>query len=805
MEAIESDYEEQNFLDSVKFLKKITRGGEVEVHPVEDALIVEYTIEATLLDDNDREILSEVRDTSKVIRLHNLREESPSSITQQIIDKCPLINENQREKIEKLVSYLKKRDPPNERTVSKTAEKLQAFREKRKERLNAEIKDPGTDFGSEDVANLRDIEIYTDMIYEEDVKLRIQGTQLLLQLARNPDNLDDLCSSESLLNMLSRVLKEEKTKNIEIATNVTYVFFCFSSFSLFHNILKAYKIGATTIELINEQIEYSKKMELMLQQQQKKKDNYKKFQFKQEQYLRVAFYLLFNMAEDVRIEIKMQKKKIIPSLCYFLRRSNEDLIIIVLSFLKRLSIRSENKEIMIQEKIAPLLERILVNSCGRDLQTVLLRLIFNLSFDTKFRRLMIRLEYIGKLTQNIGKCPIRNKLIFQIFYLISTDKHHRECFADNEETIKILIKLFAGDKERCTIDYKFKYVDDNGTSSVVESNTHFLLLSILANLATDSKCSQYMSNVLKYFLKRAFRKKDALLMKFVRNICSHDKFTPEMVEILMENLEKLLEIVVNFKDDFFSLEGEEELVVNEKHFVLECVGLLSNITMKELDWEHVLQEYKLINWTVNRLATYANDCDEPINIEIITLLGTLCRDPNTAELISKTTTLTLLQEILQNLKESDDKSENVLVQIFYVFYQMIYHKSTRDEVLKNGVIPRILLKFLSSKNMEIRRVCTLIFDIIADYNDEWRDLIQMEKFRLFNNHWLKALHDKPQRTLLDESNEFDDWKEREDLDYNNSLLNSDLDRYYDSDTSEGFLTNKYSFSGSESEGNGYHL
>jgi hypothetical protein len=57
----------------------------------------------------------------------------------------------------------------------------------------------------------------------------------------------------------------------------------------------------------------------------------------------VAFYLLLNLAEDLKVELKMRNKAIIIQLIHALERDNNDLLILVVSFLKKLSVFVENK------------------------------------------------------------------------------------------------------------------------------------------------------------------------------------------------------------------------------------------------------------------------------------------------------------------------------------------------------------------------------------------------------------------------------------------------------------------------------
>jgi membrane-bound lytic murein transglycosylase MltF len=61
----------------------------------------------------------------------------------------------------------------------------------------------------------------------------------------------------------------------------------------------------------------------------------------------VAFYLLLNLAEDLKVELKMRNKSVIPHLIHALDRDNNDLLILVVSFLKKLSVFVENKNDMV--------------------------------------------------------------------------------------------------------------------------------------------------------------------------------------------------------------------------------------------------------------------------------------------------------------------------------------------------------------------------------------------------------------------------------------------------------------------------
>lgn len=63
----------------------------------------------------------------------------------------------------------------------------------------------------------------------------------------------------------------------------------------------------------------------------------------------VALCLLLNLAEDTRTELKMRNKNIVHMLVKILERDDEELLLVVVSFLKKLSIFLENKNDMVRQ------------------------------------------------------------------------------------------------------------------------------------------------------------------------------------------------------------------------------------------------------------------------------------------------------------------------------------------------------------------------------------------------------------------------------------------------------------------------
>ena len=130
-------------------------------------------------------------------------------------------------------------------------------------------------------------------------------------------------------------------------------------------------------------------MERIKKERDKEAKRERKTQKKQDKLLFVAFYILLNLAEDVAVERKMLKKQLIDSLLSMLDHTFADLLVLVVTFLKKTSIFEENKDALKETNIIVKLARFLPCS-SQSLVTITLRLLFNLSFDADFREQMIK-------------------------------------------------------------------------------------------------------------------------------------------------------------------------------------------------------------------------------------------------------------------------------------------------------------------------------------------------------------------------------------------------------------------------------
>ncbi|XP_063838858.1 kinesin-associated protein 3 isoform X1 [Ostrinia nubilalis] len=540
------------------------------------------------------------------------------------------------------------------------------------------------------VAVLNCIDDYVELLYD-DIPEKIKGSALILQLARNPDNLIELSRNEALLSALSRVLREEWKRSIELSTNIVYTFFCFSTYNEFHPVIIQYKIGSLCMDVIDYELkrydQWKEKVEgkkplltpdkselpksripepkrrpksgtwavadvnmqksralvssyhedlcnasdecLSKNDEEQMKRKLKTLSKRQEQLLRVAFYMLLNIADNVKVEEKMHKKDIVGLLIGAMERhSNIDLLILIVSFLQKLSIFVENKNSMasrgIIEKLAPLLD-----SPNADLVNVSLKLLFNLTFDTKLRNKMIKIGLLPKFIQFTSDDKHIN-LAMKILYHLSMDDRVKLMFTQSD-CVKLLTDMLL-----LNVNSESSPGSGPGVTDV--------LLALCVNLAWCERAAQQMAaeGRLRELLARAFRHRNTMLMKLVRNLSHH-----------AQNKLLFVEFVGDIAGAVTSGDAAEE-------FIIECIGTLSNIlnSNNNIDVYAVVERYNLI----------------PCIMKIL--------DPEA---------------------------------------------------------PAYLIDLMQDKNVEIRKMCDSCLDIISQMQNDWAARIKVERFRCHNGQWLSVV------------------------------------------------------------------
>nr|XP_042903737.1 kinesin-associated protein 3 isoform X1 [Parasteatoda tepidariorum]XP_042903739.1 kinesin-associated protein 3 isoform X3 [Parasteatoda tepidariorum]XP_042903740.1 kinesin-associated protein 3 isoform X1 [Parasteatoda tepidariorum] len=684
--------------DEEQHIQRYVRFQHLDVHPTQNALIINYDVDPNMLAQLNDFMLKGSRDTQKVVRLKgSFDTDEIQAIAQAIIDTCPLVPPTKLTEVEQLLYYLHTRKGSTEEVNTEDVE--------------TNSSDSDLIPSDEESASVTNVDSYIELLYEE-IPEKIRASALVLQLARETGNLNVLRKNEILLGALARVLREDGRKSIELSTNIVHVFCCFSVFSQFHPLLAQHKVGSLCIDVVDGELkryeqwseEIAKKKVLidsgksspaMMADYEKSFQKYLTLVKKQNQLLRVCFLLLSHIAEDRKVENKMVNRGIVGLLSKSLSRELPELLILVVTFLMKLSIYIENKEEMefncIVEQVAHL-----VPHENSELLSAVLKLLLNLSFSIESRNSMVKCGLLQKLVTLMSVKAHLNEVL-GILYHISFDDRCKSLFTYTD-CIPLTMKMIVEHSDTVLPKY---------------------LIALAVNLAANKRNAQLMceNDGLRRLVERAFHYQDCLLLKMIRNISQHDGPT------------KIL--FVAFADLF--CEAIHRSTGKNDDFVLECVGIMGNLTIPELDYEMLLFQYDLLGFMKKKLSQ--GNCEDDMILEVIILAGTF-----SAEEVCATTLLEsgMIKHVIEHLNAKQEDDEIVL-HIVYLFYQLIYHRATREVIIKDTQIPGYLLDLMHDKNTEIRKLCDRSLEIISEYNEEWAKKIQIEKFRWHNCQWLEMI------------------------------------------------------------------
>ncbi|XP_064483666.1 kinesin-associated protein 3-like [Ornithodoros turicata] len=653
--------------DDAKCVQRKIRKCAVDVHPTENALVVSYELEGVFLAGT---VLEHSRECQKLIRLKRLNETTDvAALAREVVHKCSILPESKTTEVEQLINYLQCRGDTT-RSSSRVSQRSET-------------------------ASISKTESYVEMLYE-DAADKVRGSALVLRLARNPENLGELCMNDTLLCALARVLREDGRKNMELATNIVYIFFCFSTFSQFHSVITEYKIGSVCMDLIDfEQRRHTQWREDLARKATEDGTEYEKgvrkyhaLAKRQNQLLRVAYYLLLNLAEHPKSEIKMVNRGIVPMLVKSLERDDADLLLLVVSFLKKLSVYYENTAEMAKlgviQWLAPLLPS------RPDLQNALLRLLLNLSFDLELRAGMVRVGLLPKLV-DLLRDPTSAPVVLCILYHISMDDRCKSHFTYTD-CIPIIVKLLL------------HYI---GECVPLEP------AALAINLAASKRNAQLICEHLDALVGQAFRHHDPVLMKVIRNISQHDGPTKTA---LMEHTPLIASALQSVKNE---------------EFVLECIGTLGNLNVPEMNFSGLLQEHRLVQW-IKEILESKESADDML-LEVVVLVGTVTScDVACAHLLVEGGIVLSLTNLL-GAKQEDDE---LVLQIVYAYHGLLRHDAVRLKLVQDSKVPAYLLDLLHDQNPEVRRVCNNALDLVAECEQDWAKRIQRSKFRQHNAQWL---------------------------------------------------------------------
>eukprot|EP00644_Phytophthora_capsici_P008094 jgi/Phyca11/554082/estExt2_Genewise1Plus.C_PHYCAscaffold_580193 len=572
-------------------------------------------------------------------------------------------------------------------------------------------------------AKADELDSYMEKLYDDDVESKLEGAKMILQLAEFAGNIEALVQNEALMSLLSRVLNDDYKKSYDFSLTMMRIFWCFSNFLQLHPLLANYRIGAITLKIIEFELKRHQLHDMLTKLDREKKRNKKRMK-KQDQLLYVCFSVLLNLAEDIHTERKMVKRKIVLFLTKLLDRVAPDLVILTIIFLKKLSIFEENKDVMVELAVVEKLVRYLNCSHDKTIQTAL-KLLFNLSFDSTLREVLVRNSLIPKLVDLLKKPPFR-ALSLRILYHLSIDDRCKSMFTYTE-AIPIVMQLVI-----------------NFPQNIVAKE----LAALAVNLSHNARNAELMcqNRGLEALAARVFRTRDPLLMKVIRNISLWSYTLQE--DLVSDKAYKYRGMWAPFVVSFIEL----CLNTDNHDFSIEVLATLANLTPSDLpsktSWDKLVIDHSLIPF-LNKLLVPGFSQDDMI-LEVVNFVGTLSLEAKCAPLLSSSRLVRTFHSLFQE-KQHDNE---LTLQLLYAFYRMLRHPETFEEILFGvGFVPDLLLA-ADAPNIEVRRMCDVLMDLILDHdlNDggtigDFGHLIRQRRFEIHNAEYLEMIHNETQSAV----------------------------------------------------------
>uniref|UniRef100_A0A1I8E9X8 Kinesin-associated protein 3 n=1 Tax=Wuchereria bancrofti TaxID=6293 RepID=A0A1I8E9X8_WUCBA len=658
---------EQTDRNSDQPLKKKVKNIEFNAHSCSPAVIVKYELESA---DHNLQVASLALPSKHckiVIQLKDLNERVDTlALARHILQVCSIIPECRIHELEQILYYLQKRHSSSSGS-------------------NVNLSAEGLNVISTSRASISNIEDYIEMLYDE-VSEKTKATSLFLKLSQNHRNLQQLIGNEVLMGALVRVLRDDWKKSFELATNIITIGSL--SMQIVDYGLKRWE--AWKAEACHSDECTTRRLNLAVR--------------KQQQLIAACLNLLLNLAEDIRVEMKMVNRRIVALLSKCIQDHDAvlSLLLSATNFLLKLSIYTENKEAMISGRVVENIS-LLFPIKNTTLRHSAIQLLFNLSFIPSLRDQMVSAGFISHVAPLI----------------------------DDESALKLLYQLSINDDAKAMITYTDAL--QNLMRILLTDNGSNIVKAILINIALEKRNAQLLcgndGEGLNLLIEAALNGKDQLLLKIVRNIAIHGGPTQAMFS---KWAIRLLEIVVDKKDE----KGLDS-------FALECLGIINQLT--SVDWASLAEQVSLIPWIEDNLKgqlMVQSHADQLL--QVIILCGTMARQLNAARLIVPLTDQ--LIELLTVHQEDDE----MVIQVVYVFYAIITHEELSESVMGGSAhIGAYLIDLMHDKNVPLRAVCDRALSIIAERSEEWARKMDVERFRWHNLQWLEMVADSSTVTSSD--------------------------------------------------------
>lgn len=577
-------------------------------------------------------------------------------------------------------------------------------------------------------ADVRCIDDYTNQLYDERMELKVHGVKCILRVCTEPANLDLLADHDTFLGVLSRELRENSKKSFEFSVGIICTFLCFSHFSQFHAALMQHQCGDVTMRVLEYENQRSQVRKedmdrriMRLQQlgdtatkEDKKllQKDQKKFNAqvgRQSKLMHVCLMVLLNLAEEISVEKKMVNRNMPQLLVNLIDRESEELLIVTLQFLKKLSVFEENKDKIIGPEFLARLVHLAQNG-NQGVSLLSLRVIYNLSYDENVRLSLSESGLLRLLVDRLRDPPFRH-IVLRLLYHFSMDDSCKSTMAFLREGMIMLLQLVV---------------------HFPEPRVGKDLVALVVNLATHPRAAEVIvgSGLFPQVMLRVLKTRDPLLCKVIRHVSSHKDVVEEMYELLMSDSARMSK----WMNEFVRM---ALCSVDNPDVLLEVLGTLANITFPDVPWGE-LCEAGLVELITRLLVPSFSEDDIVLECVMVVSNLALCRE--SAQHVAGSRLPGMLQDLLVEKRED----EEIVVQILYCFQCLLEFEEVRDAVLQDTELVPCIMRFSRARNASVIKQASETLELVSEYAGDacgdaempsWIEQIKAFRFEQHNSEW----------------------------------------------------------------------
>lgn len=677
-------------------ISKSVAPGRFEVIPEDCTIVVHYQILVEVYDGNFNTVAKRSRDKDiKIIFTGMERNSDLQEVVDSLIGQSALLTDDKRgELMEALIQLQQQCD------LGYTTRKEKPDTSNKKQKKSTSIR---TEAAPQLAIVLSKQELDT-MLHESLQRIHwgseaecIQILSELAEVAQYDRNLTFMIQCEPLMNSLCNSLKKYSSSSLPACQRVLQIFEKMSYFRNFHERLASFSIGLMSLQLVIAQVHLASVVS-----KQMSKQDYQTYTNTQNGVLRYAVSLLYNLSDAAKSMRKMVEKGLVNGLISLLRRTDQQLVINCLRFIRKIASISTNwGDIPYYEIIPVITESLLKNvpsssdkaGCTIIQESCDLLFLFGQYPETisSFK------EYkVFESLCNFTEIPSVVESLLNLFYQISQQNNSNELFKQG----KILNMLIR--------------------SASTPSPSRTVSLIILMKLTQDPQVNEQIS-------KSTIFSAQNVKSMFVQATTSASDEAPMILKLIRNVADGHPQLINGFDDAIIAACERNRRNMDS---LCDIIAVLNRIQMDSTRSKTFTSNSSFLSL----LSTLLKDPRSPsqLLLEIVMFISSVALFSSPAKEIQKNN----MVDGVVNVFRLNPNDLDVQTQCMFAFYRFIIHGETRKSLLECDDVIDTVISHFSSKNQVVSEMAGHVLDALVTFSKEHVDIIRLPRFVAYNNEWL---------------------------------------------------------------------